>query len=60
VLSASGAWDLGSFAGSLLMIAIVERASHGAGFATAAALLAVALPGLVGVERRRNAEPIPG
>jgi hypothetical protein len=31
----------------------VERASHGAGFATAAALLALALASLAGVERRR-------
>jgi MFS family permease len=51
----SGAWDLGFFAGSLLIAAVVERASHGAGFATAAALLALALASLVGVERRRNA-----
>jgi predicted MFS family arabinose efflux permease len=56
----SGAWDLGFFAGSLLIAAVVERASHGAAFATAAALLALALAGLAGVERRRNAEPIPG
>lgn len=56
----SGAWDLGLFAGSLLIAAVVERASHGAGFATAAALLALALAGLAGVERRRNADQIPG
>jgi MFS family permease len=49
----SGAWDLGFFAGSLLIAAVVERASHGAGFATAAALFALALAGLAGVERRR-------
>jgi MFS family permease len=49
----SGAWDLGIFAGSLLIAVVVERASYGAGFATAAALLALALAGLVGVERRR-------
>jgi MFS family permease len=49
----SGAWDLGTFAGSLLIAAVVERASHGAGFATAAALLALALAGLAAVERRR-------
>ena len=52
--TASGAWDLGVFAGSLLIAAVVERASHGAGFATAAALLALALAGLAGVERRRT------
>jgi MFS family permease len=50
----SGAWDLGVFAGSLLIAAVVERASHGAGFATAAALFALALAALVGVERRRT------
>jgi MFS family permease len=48
----SGAWDLGFFAGSLLIAAVVERASHGAGFATAAAVLPLALAGLAGVERR--------
>jgi MFS family permease len=49
----SGAWDLGFFAGSLLIAAVVERASHGAGFATAAGLLALALASLAAVERRR-------
>jgi MFS family permease len=51
--TASGAWDLGFFAGSLLIAAVVERASHGAGFATAAAFFALALASLAGVERRR-------
>jgi hypothetical protein len=32
----SGAWDLGAFAGSLLIAGVVEHASHGAGFLTAA------------------------
>ena len=49
----SGAWDLGVFAGSLSIAAIVEHASLGAGFATATALTVVALVGLVLVERRR-------
>jgi len=48
----SGAWDLGVFAGSLLIAAVVEYSSHGAGFATAAALLVIALAALVLVERR--------
>jgi MFS family permease len=48
----SGAWDLGIFAGSLSIAAIVARASLGAGFATATALTAMALAGLVLVERR--------
>jgi MFS family permease len=49
----SGAWDLGVFAGSLSIAAIVEHASYGAGFATATALTMIALGGLVLVERRR-------
>ena len=49
----SGAWDLGGFAGSLLIAGVVEHASHGAGFLTAAALLIAALGGCVLVERRR-------
>jgi MFS family permease len=49
----SGAWDLGIFAGSLAIAAIVARASLGAGFATATALTVLALAGLVLVERRR-------
>jgi MFS family permease len=51
----SGAWDLGVFAGSLLIAGVVERASYGAGFATAAGLLVLALGGLLVVERRRAA-----
>lgn len=53
----SGAWDLGVFAGSLLIGAVVEQASHGAGFVTAAALILTALGALVLVERRRLARP---
>ena len=49
----SGSWDLGVFAGSLSIAAIVGRASLGAGFATAAALTVMALAALVLVERRR-------
>jgi predicted MFS family arabinose efflux permease len=49
----SGAWDLGVFAGSLSIAAIVERSSYGVGFATAAALMVIALTGLVVVERSR-------
>ena len=49
----SGAWDLGVFAGSLLIGAVVEHASHGAGFITATALTVIALGALVVVERRR-------
>ena len=49
----SGAWDLGVFAGSLSIAAIVEHASYGAAFATAAALTVIALGGLLLVERRR-------
>jgi predicted MFS family arabinose efflux permease len=49
----SGAWDLGVFAGSLSIGAIVERASYGAGFASATAFTVIALGGLVLVERRR-------
>jgi MFS family permease len=48
----SGAWDLGAFAGSLLIAGVVEHASHGAGFLTAAALLIAAMGGFVLVERR--------
>jgi MFS family permease len=57
----SGAWDLGAFAGSLLIAGVVEHASHGAGFVTAAALLIAALGGFVLVERRlaRNSPPPP-
>jgi len=49
----SGAWDLGFFAGSLLIAAVVARAPQGAGFAAAAAFLALALALLAGLERRR-------
>jgi MFS family permease len=49
----SGAWDLGVFAGSLLIAGVVEQSSHGAGFLTAAGLLVTALGGFVLVERRR-------
>src|SRR5262245_28601161 len=49
----SGAWDLGLFAGSLLIGGVVEHASHGAGFLTAAALPIAALGGFVLVEGRR-------
>jgi predicted MFS family arabinose efflux permease len=55
----SGAWDLGIFAGSLTIAAVVERASLGAGFAVASALTALALAGVVVVERRRRAAPHP-
>jgi predicted MFS family arabinose efflux permease len=48
----AGSWDLGTFAGALLIAAVVEHASHGAGFATAAVLIVLALVGLVLVERR--------
>jgi MFS family permease len=50
----SGAWDLGAFAGSLLIAGVVEHASHGAGFLTAATLVIAALGGfvLVGVAWR--------
>jgi predicted MFS family arabinose efflux permease len=48
----SGAWDLGAFAGSLLIAAVVEHSSHGAGFATAAALIVIALGALLLVEHR--------
>ena len=50
----SGAWDLGGFAGSLLIAGVVEHVSHGAGFLTAAALLIAALGGFVLVERHRD------
>jgi predicted MFS family arabinose efflux permease len=49
----SGAWDLGIFAGSLTIAAVVERGSLGAGFATAAVLTGLALAGFVLLERRR-------
>jgi MFS family permease len=49
----SGAWDLGIFAGSLLIAAIVERASLGAGFAAASALTLAALASFAAVERGR-------
>jgi MFS family permease len=49
----SGAWDLGAFAGSLLIAGVVERSSYGAGFLTAAALLIASLSGFGVVERRR-------
>jgi hypothetical protein len=48
----SGAWDLGIFAGSLLIAAVVAHASHGAGFAAASALTLTALAGFALVERR--------
>ena len=51
----SGAWDLGIFAGSLTIGAVVEALSLGAGFAGASALTLLALGGLVLVERRRVA-----
>jgi predicted MFS family arabinose efflux permease len=50
----SGAWDLGVSAGSLSIAVVVERASYGAGFATAAALMMIALASLIFVERRRT------
>ena len=50
----SGAWDFGVFAGSLSIAAIVERTSYGAGFATASALIAIALGGLIMIDRRRG------
>jgi predicted MFS family arabinose efflux permease len=53
----SGAWDLGIFAGSLAIAAIVEHASYGAAFMTATALTAVALGGLILVERGRMTHP---
>ena len=64
----SGAWDLGILAGSLLIAAVVERASLGVGFAVASALTLMALACLVGVEaadaggggRRSRAERAPG
>ena len=49
----SGAWDLGVFAGSLTIAAVVARVTLGAGFATAAALSVLALGGLVLVEKLR-------
>lgn len=51
----SGAWDLGIFAGSLTIGAVVQALSLGAGFAVASALTLLALGGLVLVERRRVA-----
>lgn len=48
----SGAWDLGIFAGSLSIAAVVAHASHGAGFAAASALTLAALVGFALVERR--------
>jgi len=48
----SGAWDLGIFAGSLTIAAVVASVSLGAGFAAATALTLLALVGLVTVERR--------
>jgi hypothetical protein len=50
----SGAWDLGTFAGSLLIAGVVEHASHGAGFLAAAAFPIAALGGFFLVERRRS------
>ena len=49
----SGAWDLGIFAGSLTIAAVVAHASHGAGFAAAATLSVLACISLVLVERSR-------
>jgi MFS family permease len=49
----SGAWDLGIFAGSLLIGAVVDHASHGAGFVTATTLTVTALGAFGLVERRR-------
>ena len=48
----SGAWDLGIFAGSLTLAAVVEHGSLGAAFAAASALSLIALGGLLVVERR--------
>jgi MFS family permease len=48
----SGAWDLGVFAGSLTLAAVVERGSLGAAFAAASTLSLLALGGLLLVERR--------
>jgi len=50
----SGAWDLGIFAGSLTIAAVVARASLGAGLGAASALTVLALGGLVLVERVRR------
>jgi len=47
----SGAWDLGVVAGSVAVGFVVERASHGAGFATAAALTLASLAAFLRVER---------
>jgi predicted MFS family arabinose efflux permease len=49
----SGAWDLGIVVGSLVVGLVVERASHGAGFAVAAGLTLVALVAFVLAERAR-------
>ncbi|MBM4440891.1 MAG: MFS transporter [Candidatus Rokubacteria bacterium] len=48
----SGAWDLGVFAGSLSIAAVVGRFSYGAAFASATALTVIALATLVVIERR--------
>ncbi len=53
----SGAWDLGIFAGSLAIAAVVARASLGAGFAVSCALTVLALGGLILAERRRVMVP---
>ena len=50
----SGGWDLGAFAGALLIGAVVERSSHGAGFATATALIVIAVGAFLLVERRAS------
>jgi predicted MFS family arabinose efflux permease len=50
----SGAWDLGVFAGSLLIGAVVEHSSHETGFATAAVFIVIALVALVFVEHRHG------
>ena len=61
----SGAWDLGIFAGSLLIAGVVERASLGVGFAVASALTVMALASFLAVDaggagRRSRAGQAPG
>jgi predicted MFS family arabinose efflux permease len=51
----SGGWDLGAFAGALLIGTVVEHSSHGVGFATATAFLVIALGAFLLVERRHSA-----
>jgi len=52
--SVSGGWDLGAFAGALLIGAVAEHGSHGAGFATATAFIVIALGTFLLVERRSS------